>query len=187
MRRRRGPVVKVEPEECCRRRVRVSSQPDGAASDVSWRRQMEQPVSALKDGIARLLLQKSCRRRPSFSRRRCRAFFRRWRLVVVLRCRVVARHRRGRRDGASRAVLPAILLGTVRRPSRPGTHLRRFARSRQGDKSDMYRSTELNKGGKISGVKVTLDIGIVFSFCRPDVCVARGCGLLRSSLVQPMA
>jgi hypothetical protein len=86
------------------------------------------------------------------------------------RRRVVARHRRGRPDGASRAVLPAISLGTVRRPSRPGTHLRRFARSRRGDKIDVYRSAELNKGGKISGVKITLDIGIVFSLL-PARCV----------------
>jgi hypothetical protein len=125
-----GSADLVSSEESGRRRVRaVNSQPDGAASDVSWRRQMEQSVSDLKDGISRLLQQQSCSSQAVGQSSPASSVRRRWRLAVSRRRRVVARHRRGRPDVASRAVLPATSPEAVR--SRPGTRLHRFARSRR--------------------------------------------------------
>jgi hypothetical protein len=110
-----GSADLVSPEEGGRRRVRaVNSQPDGAASDVSWRRQMEQSVSDLKDGVARLLQQQSCSSQAVGQSSPASSVLSRWRLAVNRRRRVVARRRGGRPDGASRAVLSAILPEVVR-------------------------------------------------------------------------
>ncbi len=53
-----GSADLVSSDDTSRRRVRaLNPQPDGNTADGKWRKQMEQSVSDLKDGVARLLQQ----------------------------------------------------------------------------------------------------------------------------------
>jgi hypothetical protein len=166
MRRRRGLVVKVESEESGRRRVRVvNSQPDGAASDVSWRRQMGQSVSDRKDGIARLLQQQSCLSQTVVQS-----------LPVSSVLPPVASggfsSSPGRRPPSKGSTGRCRMCGAAghfvrdcpkSKSSGDSPASRREIEAGDDDKTEVCRSAELNKGGKISRVNITLDIGIVFS------------------------
>ena len=65
-----GSADLVQSAEEHRRRVRaVNSQLDGSESNVAWRRNIEQSVAELKDGVSRLLQQQSCSSQTSASTR----------------------------------------------------------------------------------------------------------------------
>jgi hypothetical protein len=160
-----GSADLVSPEEGGRRRVRaVNSQPDGAASDVSWRRQMEQSVSDLKDGIARLLQQQSCppqavgQSSPASS-------------VLPPVASGGQSSSPGRRPPPRGAIGRCFTCGAVGHLARSCPNAKSSVDSPASlreiqagdDRTEVYLSAELHKGGKVLHVDITLDTGSVHS------------------------
>jgi hypothetical protein len=158
-----GSADLFSSEESGRRRVRaVNSQPDGAASDDSWRRQMEQSVSDLKDGISRLLQQQSCSSQavgqssPASSVRQSAASG----------GQSSSSGRRPPSRGPTGRCFTCGAAGHFARscPKSSGDSPASLREIQTGDdRTEVYLSAELHKGGKVVHVDVTLDTGSVYS------------------------
>jgi predicted aspartyl protease len=158
-----GSADLFSSEESGRRRVRaVNSQPDGAASDESWRRQMEQSVSDLKDGVLRLLQQQSCSSQPVGQSSPASSV----RQSAASGGQSSSSGRRPPSRGPTGRCFTCGAAGHFARscPKSSGDSLASLREIQAGDdRTEVYLSAELHKGGKVIHVDVTLDTGSVYS------------------------